>query len=373
MSGDGRVYTDLGLRRVINAWGPMTIIGSALVRPEVVAAMAEAAEWHVDVIELQRAAGRRIAEVVGAEACFIAGGCAAGLAIATAATMTGGEQALVARLPDTRGMKDEVVMQRTHRNPYDHAFTQVGARIVEIGHGWQAFDWELADAIGEQTAAVVHVHSRRTMDKRLSLPDVVEIAHDRGVPVIVDAAAEVPPAGNLRALKATGADVVVISGGKGLRGPQNSAMVLCSEELADHCILHAAPMHSHGRSMKTTKEDMVGLVKAVEIYTGLDHEALTVEWQRQAQQVVEAVAGIAGVQAETAEAGYSEGIPVARVTVGRASGGGAGEVAAALKGGDPSVRVGEEGETLVVNPHFLYDGEVELVIERLVAALKGVG
>jgi seryl-tRNA(Sec) selenium transferase len=202
---------------------------------------------------------------------------------------------------------------------------------------------------------------------------VVEIAHDRGVPVIVDAAAEVPPAGNLRALKATGADVVVISGGKGLRGPQNSAMVLCSEELADHCILHAAPMHSHGRSMKTTKEDMVGLVKAVEIYTGLDHEALTVEWQRQAQQVVEAVAGIAGVQAETAEAGYSEGIPVARVTVGRASGGGAGEVAAALKGGDPSVRVGEEGETLVVNPHFLYDGEVELVIERLVAALKGVG
>ena len=197
----------IGVRQVINAWGPMTIIGSALVRPEVVTAMAEAAAWHVDVVELQRAAGRRLAQLIGVEGCFIAGGCSAGLAVATAATMTGGGAAKVARLPETSGMRNEVVMQRSHRNPYDHAFTQVGARIVEIGHAWQAFDWELADAIGPQTAAVIHVYGQRTMNLPLSLTETVGIAHAHNVPVIVDAAAEVPPAGNLRGLKDTGADV----------------------------------------------------------------------------------------------------------------------------------------------------------------------
>jgi hypothetical protein len=168
-------YADLGVKHVINAWGPMTIIGSARVRPEVVAAMAQAAAAYVDLIELQRAAGRRLAQLVGVEACYIAGGCAAGLAIATAACMTGGEPARVARLPTTSGMKGEVMMQRSHRNPYDHAYTQVGARIIEIGHAWQAFDWELEAAIGPQTAAVIYVYTQRTMSLPLSLPETVAI------------------------------------------------------------------------------------------------------------------------------------------------------------------------------------------------------
>ena len=339
------VYTQLGVKQVINAWGPMTIIGSALVRPEVVAAMAEAAAWHVDVIDLQRAAGRRLAELIGVEACFIAGGCAAGLAIATAATMTGNDQANIARLPDTSGMRHEVVMQRSHRNPYDHAFTQVGAQIVEIGHAWQSFDWELEAAIGPHTAAVIYVYTRRTMNLPLSLTETVEIAHANNVPVIVDAAAEVPPAPNLRRLKDTGADVVVISGGKGLRGPQNSALVLCTEQMVEACIPHAAPLHSHGRSMKTTKEDIIGLVTAVE--------------------------EIDGILATVAEAGYSDGIPVAKLQIdadrlGRS----VDDVVAHLAAGDPIIRVAHDRDSITINPQFMQPGETEVVISRLHQALS---
>lgn len=365
------LYRQLGARQVINAWGPMTIIGSALIRPDVVTAMAEAATWHVDLIDLQRRAGRHLAQIIGVEGCFIAGGCAAGLAIATAATMTGGDAARVARLPATDGMRDEVIMQRSHRNPYDHAFTQVGARIIEIGHAWQTFDWELVDAICDSTTAVIYVYTQRTMNLALSLAETVEIAHAHNVPVIVDAAAEVPPAGNLRGLKDTGADIVVISGGKGLRGPQNSALVLCDEDFVEACIPHSAPLHSHGRSMKTTKEDMVGLVKAVEIYTSLDHDQITRDWSRAAADVVDAVGSIAGVEAIVGTARYSEGIPVARLTIDTATlGQSVATVVARLADGDPVIRVAEERDSLAINPQFLQPGEMDIVIARLLQALS---
>jgi L-seryl-tRNA(Ser) seleniumtransferase len=365
-------YADLGVKHVINAWGPMTIIGSARVRPEVVAAMAQAAAAYVDLIELQRAAGRRLAQLVGVEACYIAGGCAAGLAIATAACMTGGEPARVAQLPDTSGMKGEVIMQRSHRNPYDHAYTQVGARIIEIGHAWQTFDWELEAAIGPQTAAVIYVYTQRTRYLPLSLPETVAIAHAHEVPVIVDAAAEVPPVKNLRGLKDTGADVVVISGGKGLRGPQNSALVLTSPTLVEACIPHAAPLHSHGRSMKTTKEDIMGLVKAVELFVALDHAAVAHGWEQEVQQVIDQLDGMAGVCVVRDLARYSEGIPVARIEVDATiCGHNAADIAQELAAGDPAIRVAQHGDWLSINPQFMEAGDVELVISGLRQVLNG--
>ena len=359
-------YEGLGVRRVVNAWGPMTVIGSARVRPAVIEAMAAAAGAYVDVIGLQRAAGRRLAELIGVDACYVSAGSAAGLAVATAAILTGTDRARIDRLPDTTGMRSEIVVQRTHRNPYDRAVRQVGVRFVEIGHGFRTFDWELDAAIGPDTAAVVYVYGARTMHLPLSLTETVAIAHARGVPVVVDAAAEVPPARNLKGLKETGADVVVISGGKGLRGPQNSGLVLCDEALVEACILNAAPNHAIGRSMKATKEDIVGLVRAVEIYQGLDHDAETRRWAEDAALVVRELAGIAGVRAEVGEAGYSEGIPVARIDIDAAVlGRDAAAVAAALAAGDPDIRVGEARGGIVVNPHFLDEGEAALVAETL--------
>jgi uncharacterized pyridoxal phosphate-dependent enzyme len=366
-------YTDLGVRQVINAWGPMTIIGSARVRPEVITAMAEAAEAYVDVIDLQRLAGKRLAQLIGVEGCYIAGGCAAGLAIATAACMTGGTQALVAQLPDTTGMKADVIMQRSHRNPYDHAFRQVGARIVEIGHASQTYDWELEAAIGPQTAAVIYVYTQRTMNLPLSLSETVAIAHAQNIPVIVDAAAEVPPVENLRGLQDTGADVVVISGGKGLRGPQNSALVLGSGDFTEACIPHAAPLHSHGRSMKTTKEDMVGLVRAVELFLAQDHDAIATGWVQQVERVISDLRAIPGVQATRSQARYSEGIPLAHVEVDAAQCGiSATDIAKKLSAGNPDIRVSHGDNWLGINPQFLEDDDVELIIARLRQLLNTV-
>ena len=360
------VYEDLGVKRIINAWGPMTIIGSARVRPDVVKAMAEAAEGYVDLLELQRAAGQRLAALIGAEACYIPGGCAAGLAIVTAAFMTGTDPARIARLPDTAGMKDQVVMQRTHRNPYDHAIRQVGVQLVEIGNQLGAFDWELQSAIGSATAAVVYVYGSRTMHEPLSLQETVDIAHARGVPVIVDAAAEVPPAPNLQRLSQTGADAVVISGGKGLRGPQNSALILTRRDVVEACVLNGSPNHSLGRSMKITKEDMVGLVRAVELYLELDHAAVTRAWVEDVSRVQAGLQGIAGVRVTREEARYSEGIPVVRITVDQdVLGRSAFDVAAGLAAGDPGIRVAQTRDGFSINPQFLEPGEIEIVTARL--------
>jgi L-seryl-tRNA(Ser) seleniumtransferase len=360
------------VKPLINAWGPMTVIGSARVRPEVVAAMAEAATSYVDLIELQRAAGARLAALIGVEACYLAGGCAAGLAIATAACITGADPARIARLPDTSGLKSEVVMQRTHRNPYDHAIRQVGVRLVEIGNPLRTFAWELDAAIGPPTAAVVYVYGRRTMHEPLSLPETVDIAHARQVPVIVDAAAEVPPARNLRGLSQTGADVVVISGGKGLRGPQNSALVLTRREVVEACLLNACPNHSLGRSMKITKEDMVGLVRAVELFLSLDHAAIERGWREDVARVEAALQGIAGVRVIQDEARYSEGIPVARIEVDAEQlGQSAAQIAAALAAGDPGIRVTQLRDWLSINPQFLEPGEIDLVTARLRQVLAG--
>ena len=360
------VYQDLGIKRIINAWGPMTIIGSARVRPEVIEAMGEAAGCYVDLIELQRSAGQRIADMIGAEACYISGGCAAGLAIATAALMTGADPAKIAHLPDTFGMKNEVVIQRTHRNPYDHAIRQVGVRLAEIGNPLGTFAWELESAISCDTAAVVYVYGHRTMHESLSLQETVDIAHSRGVPVIVDAAAEVPPAQNLRRLKETGADIVAISGGKGLRGPQNSALILASRDIVEACIPNASPNHCLGRSMKITKEDMVGLVKAVELYLALDHEAVQRGWEQDVAQVELELQGISGIRVVLEEARYSEGIPVARIVVHEeVLGRSAADIAFSLAEGDPGIRVTQKADWLSINPQFLEPGEVEIVTTRL--------
>ena len=366
------VYENLGVKRIINAWGPMTIIGSARVRPEVVEAMAAAAESYVDLLELQRAAGQRLAALIGAEACYIPGGCAAGLAIVTAALMTGTDPASIARLPESSGMKNEVVMQRTHRNPYDHAIRQVGVQLVEIGNPLRTFEWELESAIGPATAAVVYVYGSRTMHEPLSLQETVDIAHSGNVPVIVDAAAEVPPAPNLQRLSQTGADAVVISGGKGLRGPQNSALILTRQEIVDACVLNGSPNHSLGRSMKITKEDMVGLVRAVELYMELDHAAITRGWAEDVSRIQAELQGITGVRVTREEARYSEGIPVARIAVNEeVLGRSAADVAGILAAGDPGIRVAQIRDGFSINPQFLEPGEIEIVAVRLRQVLAG--
>lgn len=365
------IYEELGVKQCINAWGPMTRIGGSRMRPEVLQAMVEAGQAFVDVVELQRKASQRIADLAGVDACYISGGCAAGLAIVTAACVVGTDPSKMARLPDTTGMTNEVVIQRTHRNTYDHAFRQVGVRLVEIGNGRQAFDWELESAIGPSTAAVAYVYTRWTKDLPLSLTDTVRIAHAKNVPVIVDAAAETPPFRNLRDMSDTGADFVVFSGGKGIMGPQNTGLVFTRKEWIETLIVNANPFHNLGRSMKVSKEEMAGIVRAVELYVGQDHAAVAQRWEKQIALVLQALEGVPGTRVSRDEALYSEGIPVAKIVVDeKVLGRSASDVAAALADGNPGIRVTQVKDWLSVNPQFLEPGEETNVARRLKEVLS---
>ncbi|MEQ8698583.1 MAG: hypothetical protein RLT05_18755, partial [Bauldia litoralis] len=217
------VYARRGIPTIVNAAGTLTRLSGGIMRPDVAAAMAEASAHCVDMVELQAHASDAIADATGAEAGYVASGAAAGLLIGTAACMTGLDAAAMARLPDTTGLRNEVIVARGQRNGYDHAVRAAGARLVEVGLPDRASGagvrdtepWEIAAAITDATAAVLYV---ATSNSRPPLRDVAAVAHAAGVPDIVDAAAELPPQANLRRFIAEGADLVVYSGGKAIGG-----------------------------------------------------------------------------------------------------------------------------------------------------------
>lgn len=212
------VYDRLGVPTIINAKGPSTRVSGAIMPPPVVAAMAEASKHHVDMAVLQARASEIVAEITGAGAGYVTSGAAAGLVLGTAACVTGMDPGKMNRLPDTDGMCNEVVVVRSQRNLYDHAVRAVGVRLVEVGladrfagaGSRDAEPWEIADVIGERTAMVLYVAGANALP---SLVEVAQVAHKRGVPVLVDAAGQLPPVANLRRFIEEGADLVTFSGG----------------------------------------------------------------------------------------------------------------------------------------------------------------
>ena len=208
-----RVYDELGVPLVIHAGGPTTNYGGSLMRPDTLAAMAEAGRAFVSVETLNRRIGAYIAEVTGAEAGMVVAGAAAGMVLSLAACMTGADLAAIRRLPDTTGLKDEMVIQKIHRGPYSHMYGFTGARIVEVGNVSACLPEELEAALGDRTAAVAFLFAPGNPRGGLTLPQVAEIAHARGIPVIVDAAMTVPPRENLTRFIRDGADLITMSGG----------------------------------------------------------------------------------------------------------------------------------------------------------------
>src|SRR3712207_5026029 len=256
-------YEELGVRPVINASATLTRLGGSRMPRPVVEAMAAGAEAFVDLPELHRLAGERLAPLADNEACYIPSGAAAGSAIAVAACITGSDPARIARLPQFDGPPAEVIVHRSQRNGYDHAARQTGATLVEIGMAHTTQRWELEAAIGPRTACVLYFAGTHYATGTLPLPVVVEVAHARGVPVLVDAAAQIPPIANLwRFTRELGADVAIFSGGKGLRGPQPTGLVLGRREIVEACHGNGSPNQSIGRPMKVGKEEMLGIVAA---------------------------------------------------------------------------------------------------------------
>ena len=367
------IYEQLGVPRIINCATTYTRLGGSIMPPEVVAAMVEGVPAFVDMPALAIAVGDRLAELTRNEAAYVTAGAAAGLAISTAVAVAGDDPAVMARLPNKMdGLKREVIVHRTQRLWYDHAVRQTGVDLIEIGHSYETPTWELDAAFSERTAAVLYFAGRHLNRNTLDLDYVIERAHAHGVPVIVDGAAQIPPVSNLwHFTRELGADVAIFSGGKNLRGPQNSGLVVGSAEMIRRMRLLGPPNQGFARTMKVAKETMVGLLAAVERYVSMDHEAVHRDWS---DVVDDWRAGWSGLPATVWREDRNEASePIPRVLVRFGSRVERDEVIAELRRGTPPIEVVvHDPETLAVSPHLLQDGEARIVRDRMHEAVQAV-
>jgi len=369
------VYAELGVVPIINAAGTLTNLGGSLMLPEVVEAMVQASRAFVDLHELHLAAGRRIAELVGVEAAHVCAGAASGIALMAAACIAGADRVKIRQLPDTTGLPHRFVVQRAHRNPFDQAVRLAGGEFVEIGPHADELRAVLADG---DVAAVYHTFAWFSFREALPLGQVVEAAHAANVPVIIDAAAEIPPLENLWRFVKEGADLVTFSGGKALRGPQSSGFVLGRADLIEACRMNDNPNMGVGRPMKAGKEEIAGLVRAIELYVARDHAAESLTWDRRVARVLDALSNLNGVQAwRQMPYGIGQQIPHAALTWDeRALGVTYQGLVDDLRNGSPRIAVqlvtpvsyeeaGFESSQVRIHPHTLREGEEVVVAERI--------
>jgi uncharacterized pyridoxal phosphate-dependent enzyme len=292
-SAHGEIYRQLGVRPLINAAGTYTTLTGSVVSPRVRQAMEEASRCFVPLIEVQRAAGDRIAKLLGIEAAMVTSGAACSIMLATAACVTGRDQDKIRRIPDITGMKNEVIIPKAHRNGFDHAARNTGARLIEVDTIEQ-----LNAAINKNTAMLYYVHIMEPKGS-ITRKAFLDAGKKAGVPVFNDAAAELPPAENLSGIVREGFDLVAFSGGKGLRGPQSSGLLLGRKDLIEAAHMNNNP-HSDtiGRPAKVGKEEIMGVLAAVEVYVQRDHKADQRLWRSFMESIAKDLKGIPTVTTE---------------------------------------------------------------------------
>ena len=392
------VYEQLGVTPVINAAGTLTRLGGKVMAPEVVEAMVEASRSNVRMEELQERAGDYLAQVTGAEAGYVTSGAAAGITLGIAACLAGLDPARMERLPDTRGFPNEVIVQRPHRNAYDHAVRAAGVQLVEVG--WPGspgvgrnHTWELEAAFSERTVAVYHMAAGSP--HALPLDEVCDIAHRHAIPVVVDAAASLPPLQNLTRFVAEGADLVAFSGGKDLGGPQASAILVGRRALIESVALQNQDMDVHpqtwslrsryldtgmmpgpphqgfGRGFKVGKEEIIGLVTALRLYLSRDHDAGLHAWRQRCQAMSAALSGLPGVEATVFESDQRP-VPQVNLQLGPEARLSAVDLVRRLASGDPPISLAEsllDAGVAAVVPSCLDPDHDEVVVAALQRAL----
>ncbi len=359
-------YESLGIRPVINAFATLTKLGGSIMPPEVLQAMNEAASCFVDLHELQKKVGERIAELTHNEAAYVSSGAAAGLLLATAACVVKDEEDKD-KFPHLEGLKDEVIVQKLHRNGYDFAVREVGVKLIEIGTEQGTSVQDLKNAITDKTAAIFWFQGAMNTPSELALEDVIAIAKD--IPVIVDAAAQLPPASNLRKFIQMGAALAVFSGGKDLSGPQSSGLVLGRKDLIEAIRMHGAPNQGVGRPMKVGKEEMMGLLAAVERYIELDHEARELVFETRVSQWNSGLSQLEGITA-TRDFPNEAGQPVPRTLVMFSERFVRDTIIQQLWDGEPCITVAPaEANGIYLNPMTVNDEEAEIVLRRLLKVL----
>jgi uncharacterized pyridoxal phosphate-dependent enzyme len=365
------LYESIGVQPVINARGTYTILSGSLMLPEVREAMQAAAQHYVHLDELAEGIGKRLAELTGAGWGIVTSGCSAALQHATAACLAGGNPDLHVRLPDLGDFpKDEVVIPRHSRNVYDAAVRSAGVRVIEA-----STVSELEAALGPRTAMVYIFAGPWVDESPLDTRAICQRARARGVPVLVDAAAEILTVPNVH-LEA-GADLVGYSGGKCLRGPQSAGLLLGREDLVRAAWVQSAPHHGFGRSMKVGKEDAMGMLMAVEMWMKRDHDAEWTQWTSWLETIAGRVSKVDGVETSVVQPiGLSNRTPTLEVRWDTERFGVTGkQVAEQLFGGDPRIamhtRREKDGRTgIAINPYMMSPGEDQIVGDALRAVLS---
>jgi len=384
-------YKKYGLRRVINAATCLTRLGGSLTHPEVFDAKKDASKSFVQIPELQAWAGRKIAEATGAEAGLPTAGANNALMLAAAACMMKGTELeehdplepetwshIILRLPaHTEGLKTEFIVQKNDRNIYDHAVECAGGRLVEAGTEEGTTEEALNEAFDpEKTAA--YYYTVRSAKNSLPLEKLVRVAHEHGVPVIVDAAAELPPRRKLTQYIEEGADLVIFSGGKHISGPNNSGILAGRKDLIKLAHLQAYPFHGVGRASKMSRETIVGFVKALELYLVKDEEVHYNRWKEKAEGMAGQLGDIPGVTTgvthhKTVEEEASM-TPLCYLELDEEAVGMSGrELVRTLRDGDPSIETLYEPRFLLekyegkvtINPQYMLEGDADIVVSRI--------
>lgn len=392
-------FAALGVSRILNASGTLTRLGGAVMAPEVAAAMAAAAQASVDIVALQAAACRAIVRATGAEAGMVTTGASAGLTLAAAAVIAGLDPARMQRLPHAHDLPNEIMMARTHRNGYDRALTTAGAAIIDVGTNDRGTgagirgleEWEVEAAIGPATIAIAASANRDTIG---DVAILARLAHRHNLPLIVDAAAQLPPKDNLRRFIDAGATLVVFSGGKAIGGPQASGILAGRRDLIASALLQqidmdvdpgafvappeffgnskppALPRHGIGRGFKASKEAIAGLLKALDLFLSRDEAAFARAMDARLASMEATLSGLEGASTAVLPAGKPRAYP--RLAVAVASGRDARSIAQRLRSAVPPVYLSEERideGILIVDLICIIPGDDALLIACLRAAL----
>jgi seryl-tRNA(Sec) selenium transferase len=385
-----------GFKRIINASGTMTLLGGSLMPPEVIQAMSEAAEDWVKLDELLEKAGQIIADIAGVPACLITSGSAAAITLATAACITGKNREKMIKLPDTDGMKNEIIWQNGHYPAYASQFKAAGGKLIVVGREpilikvpevtrlrtLPAFRTlgctreTVETAITERTCALAYTQAHFSVHEGLvSLKEYCEIAHEHELPVIVDAASELPPVSNLGWFYEQGADLTCFSGGKAMYGPNDTGFLLGDKNLIEAATMQANPRSGIGRGFKVSKEQIVGLVVAVQRYANLDEKARLKEEMDRAEYIVNSFKDYPHVNAQIIYPDNT-GLPVPRVWLTlneKTLGITVDEVSTALREGEPSIYTREHYSRtgmLLIDVQVMRHGEEKIVTEKLKEVLS---
>lgn len=367
----GNVYEELGVTTVINGQGTMTVLGGSLPRPEVEEVMALGGQHFVSIVELEVAAGKRITEMLKLPEGYdtlVTAGAAAAMQSGLAGILTGDNPKLIRQIPDLTGMKSEVLIQKTHRNAFDHQLRNAGVKLIEV----ETAD-DVRKAINPQTA-MMHFTNFANDDGQIKDEEWVELAHEHNIPAFIDAAADTPPVSRLWDFANMGYDLIAFSGGKAIRGPQCAGLLIGKKDLIAYALLNNSPHEDTiGRSQKVGKEEIVGMVKAVELYLREDHEALKKEWQRRLEYISAQVTKVPGVTTTFPKLEIANHVPHLQVKwdekriplTPR-------EVGKALREGKPSIALstGEHGEALSMNSFMFQRGEEKIIANELVKLFK---